>query len=149
MMAIDVTKGYSFTVTNQRKSQFTFGLDDIPDQLNRLDTIQAEAAQIGQDIATANLIPKRNIPVTFMVPPPPEPPDNDTPEPPRTPKTRETSDARPAKATPSRERSSPPKPARTSPPKPTPAPAIKKSSPPKPKVTPPGDTNSVLKRFHV
>ena len=154
VMSIDVTKGYSFIVTNQRKSQFTFGLDDIPEQLSRLDTIQAEAAQIGQDIATANLIPKRNIPVTFMVPAPPEPPDNDTPEPSRTPKARETSgtkttNTKPATATAPRERSSPPKPAKTAPPKPTPEPAIKKASPPKPKITPPSDTNSVLKRFHV
>ena len=154
VMSIDVTKGYSFVVTNQRKSQFTFGLDDIPEQLNRLDTVQTEAAQIGQDIATANLIPKRNIPVTFMVPAPPEPPDSDTPEPARSPKTRETSaaktgGAKPASITPSREKSPPPKPAKTTPPKPTPAPVIKKSSPPKPKATPPDDGNSVLKRFHV
>lgn len=154
VMAIDVTKGYSFTVTNQRKSQFTFGLDDIPDQLNRLDTIQAEAAQIGQDIATANLIPKRNIPVTFMVPSPPEPPDTDAPEPPRTPKARENPNAKaatakPASATPSREKSSSPRPAKTAPPKSAPEPGVKKSARPKPKLTPPSDTNSVLKRFHV
>ena len=154
VMSIDVTKGYSFVVTNQRKSQFTFGLDDIPEQLNRLDTVQAEAAQIGQDIATANLIPKRNIPVTFMVPTPPEPQDNDSPEPPRTQKVREPSTAKatpakPVNANSPREKSPPPKPAKVVPPKPTPEPAVKKSSPPKPKITPPSDGNSVLKRFHV
>ena len=154
VMSIDVTKGYSFVVTNQRKSQFTFGLDHIPEQLNRLDAIQVEAAQIGQDIATANLIPKRNIPVTFMVPTPPEPPDDDTPDKPRPPKVRDTPivkspTTKPVTVTAPREKSPPPKPVRVAPPKPTPEPAIKKSSPPKPKVTPPGDTNSVLKRFHV
>lgn len=140
VLSIDVSKGYSFVVTNQRLSRFTFGLDEIPAQLGRLGAVQAEAALIGQDIATANLIPKRNIPVTFMIPAPPEPQENDTPEPPRATRARDAGPTRSGNSAPPRE-----KPASAVK---KPAPAASKPVPSKQKLAPPNDSNSVLKRFH-
>ena len=131
VQSIDVSKGYCFTVTNQRRSRLTFGLDEIAAQLQRLNAVQAEAALIGQDIETVNLMPRRNIPVTFMVPPPPEPPEDDTP--PRAPKARDASAPKTNGSASSKEKSTP---------------AAKKTTPSKPKPAPQNDSNRVLKRFH-
>ena len=134
VLSIDVSKGYCFTVTNQRRSRLTFGLDEIDAQLRRLSAVQGEAAMLGEDIATANLMPRRNIPVTFMVPPPPEPPEDDTPPPPRAPKARDASAPKTNGSTSSKEKA---------------APAAKKTAPSKPaKPAPQNDSNGVLKRFH-
>lgn len=72
--AVDVSKGCFIVATDQKRAQITFGLDDIAGQLDRLGAVRNEATLIGQEIATINLIPVRNIPVTFMQP---EPPDSD------------------------------------------------------------------------
>ncbi|MEQ1853143.1 MAG: FtsQ-type POTRA domain-containing protein, partial [Chthoniobacteraceae bacterium] len=137
VLSVDVSKGYCFTVTDQRKSRLTFGLDDIGEQLQRLNAIQRETESIGQEIETVNLMVKRNIPVTFRIPPPPEPEESDTPEPVRPAKPRETARSTPKSSPPPREKSSP---------------AVKKQVPSKPKETPketPKDENTgVLKRFH-
>jgi len=75
----DVSKGYCIVATDQKRAQLTFGLDDIPGQLDRLGSVRNEVALIGQEIQTINLIPMRNIPVTFMQLPPPD--VDDAPEP--------------------------------------------------------------------
>jgi cell division septal protein FtsQ len=70
--AVDVSKGYCIVATDQKRAQLTFGLDDIGGQLDRLGAVRGEAALIGQEIQTINLIPMRNIPVIFMQPVVPE-----------------------------------------------------------------------------
>ncbi len=77
--ALDVSRAYCVVATDHKGAQLTFGLDDVAGQLERLGIVRSEAALIGQEIATINLIPLRNIPVTFTQPPPPE--DGETPEP--------------------------------------------------------------------
>ena len=72
VMAIDVSRAYCLVATDQKRAQLTFGLDDIAEQLDRLSAVRGEASLIGQEIQTINLIPLRNIPVTFMQPVPAE-----------------------------------------------------------------------------
>jgi hypothetical protein len=66
IVSMDISKGYCVIVTDQRGTKITFGLDDLPGQLTRLTDVQREAGQIGQDLATVNVMVARNIPVTFM-----------------------------------------------------------------------------------
>jgi cell division protein FtsQ len=133
VLSVDVSKGYCFTVVDQRNSRLTFGLDDISGQLARLATIQHEAELIGQEIQTVNLMPRRNVPVTFKIPPPPEPEDDDQPAPARNSKGGET----PRKPT-----KNPSSSAGKS------SPAEKKQIPSKPKEPPKNESNGLLKRFH-
>ncbi len=70
--AVDVSKGCFIVATDQKGAQVTLGLDDITGQMDRLAAVRNEAALIGQEIQTINLIPMRNIPVTFMQPVPAE-----------------------------------------------------------------------------
>lgn len=81
VMSIDVSKAYCVVATDQKRAQLTFGLDDITGQLDRLGAVRGEAALIGQEIQTINLIPLRNIPVTFMQPVPVESDDASEPLP--------------------------------------------------------------------
>jgi cell division septal protein FtsQ len=71
--SVDVSKGYCIVVKNQKQTEITFALDDLPAQLHRLAEVQREAAKLGQDLKTVNVMIARNIPVTFMPPPEPEP----------------------------------------------------------------------------
>ena len=71
--SLDVSKGYCIVAKNQRQTEITFGLDDLDKQLQRLGEVQREAAKMGQDLKTVNVMIARNIPVTFMPPPEPEP----------------------------------------------------------------------------
>jgi cell division septal protein FtsQ len=71
--SVDVSKGYCIVVKNQKQTEITFGLDDLSAQLRRLAEVQREAAKLGQDLKTVNVMIARNIPVTFMPPPEPEP----------------------------------------------------------------------------
>ena len=83
--AVDVSKGCFIIATDQRRAQLIFGLDDIAGQLERLEAVRREALLIGQEIQTINLIPMRNIPVTFIQPTTAE--NEDAPEPAPGPKT--------------------------------------------------------------
>ena len=76
---VDVSKGCYIVATDQKRAQITFGLDDIAGQMDRLGAVRNEATLIGQEIATINLIPVRNIPVTFMQPEPLESDDASEP----------------------------------------------------------------------
>jgi cell division septal protein FtsQ len=127
VISIDVSKAYCLVATDQKRAQLTFGLDDIADQLDRLSAVRGEATLIGQEIQTVNLIPKRNIPVTFMQPAPPE---NDDADP--VPAARVVSK-------PKADASSPKEKAR---------PAGRRVEPPKTKDTPSKEGNGLLKRFH-
>jgi cell division protein FtsQ len=71
--SLDVSKGYCIVAKNQKQTEITFGLDDLDSQLRRFAEVQREAANLGQDLKTVNVMVVRNIPVTFMPPPEPEP----------------------------------------------------------------------------
>jgi cell division septal protein FtsQ len=71
--SVDVSKGWAIVATNQRQTQITFGLDDLDEQLRRLAEVQREAGKLGQDLKTVNVMIARNVPVTFMPSPQPEP----------------------------------------------------------------------------
>ena len=73
ILSIDVSKGYCITVTDQKRAQITFGLDDVEAQLKRLASVQHEAALMTQGVQTVNLMLARNIPVTFVGAPEAEP----------------------------------------------------------------------------
>ena len=70
---MDVSRGYCITVTDQKRAQLTFGLDDVESQLRRLTVVQREAALMTQEVKTVNLMLARNIPVTFVISPDAEP----------------------------------------------------------------------------
>ena len=128
VMSIDVSKAYCLVATDQKRAQLTFGLDDIADQLDRLSAVRGEATLIGQEIQTINLIPKRNIPVTFMQPAPPDDDDADPVPVARAvtkPKTEASSSSTSSKA----------------------RPAPRREEPSKPKDPPKKDDTGILKRF--
>jgi hypothetical protein len=141
VITVDVSKGYCMVATDQRHAQLTFGLDDIAGQFDRLATVQAETALIGQEIQTVNLIPARNIPVTFMPPTPPETDEEPEPAPPAA-ATRSTSVATAKSAGSTTTKTAAPSPAKAK----TTSPA-KKSEPSKPKEEPNKENIGLLKRF--
>ena len=129
VMSVDVSKGCFIVATDQRRAQITLGLDDIAGQLGRLGAVRGEAALIGQEIQTINLIPVRNIPVTFIQP---EPADKDDEPAPRASTIKPKPGASPTapgrdKAKPQAKPIEPPK--------------------PKPKATPKGEGSGLLKQF--
>jgi cell division septal protein FtsQ len=65
---IDLSKGYCLLVTDQRRAKITFGLDNIDEQLSRLNRCLDRAAEDKKEIQTVNLFVSRNIPVTFVEP---------------------------------------------------------------------------------
>jgi hypothetical protein len=62
---IDVSKGYCLLVTDKNHTTITFGFDNLDAQLQRLEQLLVHADDSKHEIATANLLVKRNIPVTF------------------------------------------------------------------------------------
>ena len=72
LRAADITKGWCIVAWNDPQTRLTFGPDDLPAQLDRLQVILAHVEQTSRRIATANLIPERNTPVTFIGDAPPE-----------------------------------------------------------------------------
>ena len=65
---IDLVKGYCLVVTDQRRAKITFGFDKIDTQLARLNRLLDAIEPTRQEIRTINLIPDRNVPVTFYDP---------------------------------------------------------------------------------
>ncbi len=65
MRAADISKGWCITVWGDPESRATFGLDDFPAQFERLALVLGYVAQTKRRIATINLMPERNVPVTF------------------------------------------------------------------------------------
>ena len=129
--SVDVTKGCFVVATDQKRAQITFGLDDIAGQLDRLAAVRGEAALIGQEIQTINLIPMRNIPVTFIQPAPAENDDAPEPQPPARPATGKAKAAGDA----------------TSSAKEKGRPTRKPEQPAKPKDAPKGEGSGLLKHF--
>lgn len=129
--AVDVSKGCFIVATDQRRAQLTFGLDDIAGQLERLRLVRGEAILIGQEIETINLIPVRNIPVTFIQPTAGE--NDDSPEPAPAPRGSTTKAKTGADATSSSKEKA--------------KPARKREEPAKPKESPKGEGSGLLKHF--
>lgn len=71
LRAADISKEWCILAWGDPQSRYTFGPADIPAQLDRLQMILAHVGQTTRRIATANLIPERNTPVTFAGDPPP------------------------------------------------------------------------------
>ena len=65
---IDLAKGYCLVVTDQRRARITFGFENIETQLDRLNRLLDAIEPTRQEIRTVNLIPERNVPVTFYDP---------------------------------------------------------------------------------
>ena len=65
LRAADISKGWCVLAWSEPKTLYTFGLDDLPAQLDRLQLIMLHVGQTSRKLATVNLIPERNTPVTF------------------------------------------------------------------------------------
>lgn len=65
LRGIDIQKPYAMTASFADQSLITFGVDDLKEQLTRLDRIRLEARHRQWRIATLNLLVKQNVPVTF------------------------------------------------------------------------------------
>lgn len=64
-ISIDVSKGYCVIAADQSRRKITFGLDDIPAQMARLELVLQQAGKMDQQIESVNLMLERNIPVMF------------------------------------------------------------------------------------
>jgi cell division protein FtsQ len=62
---IDLSKGYCLVVTDKNHTQVTFGFNNLETQLQRLEKFLVYCDDSKQELATANLMVQRNIPVTF------------------------------------------------------------------------------------
>ena len=78
---IDVSRGYCLVVTDERHAKITFPLDNIAAQLDRLALLFANIDPSKRDIQTVNLLVERNVPVTFVPPPDPDPAAQVSPSP--------------------------------------------------------------------
>lgn len=65
LRAADIGKGWCVLAWNEPKTRFTFGLENLSTQLDRLQLIMLHVGQTSRKLATVNLIPERNTPVTF------------------------------------------------------------------------------------
>ncbi len=65
---VDLSKGYCMLVTDRHRSEITFGLDRIAEQLDRLSQLLDYTEPRNKLIRNANLMPSRNVPVTFHDP---------------------------------------------------------------------------------
>jgi hypothetical protein len=63
---IDVPNTWTLAVTVDSKARYTFRLGELTEQLDRLQRILAETKGYPVEVATVNLQPMRNVPVTFM-----------------------------------------------------------------------------------
>lgn len=75
LRAADVSKGWCVLAWDDPQTLYTFGLEELPEQLDRLQYILLHVAQSQRKIATVNLIPARNIPLRYRDDPPPPAPE--------------------------------------------------------------------------
>jgi hypothetical protein len=62
---IDISKSYSVVVTDKNHCRVMFGLNDLEEQLRRLQVFLDYCDNTKQELETLNLVAERNIPVTF------------------------------------------------------------------------------------
>src|SRR4030095_8399959 len=65
---IDISKNYCLLVTDKNHSRVMFALNDLEDQLRRLEVFLDYCDNTKQELETLNLIAQRNIPVKFTSP---------------------------------------------------------------------------------
>src|SRR5436190_6220770 len=65
---IDISKSYCVVVTDKNHSRVMFGLNDLEEQLRRLQVFLDYCDNTRQELETLNLVAQRNIPVTFTSP---------------------------------------------------------------------------------
>jgi hypothetical protein len=65
---IDISKSYCLLVTDKNHSRVMFGLNDLEEQLRRLQVFLDYCDNTKQELETLNLVAQRNIPVTFTSP---------------------------------------------------------------------------------
>jgi hypothetical protein len=65
---IDISKSYCLLVTDKNHSRVTFGLNDLEEQLQRLEQFLVYCDNTKQELETLNLLVQRNIPATFAKP---------------------------------------------------------------------------------
>ena len=65
---IDLSKSYCLLVTDKNHSRVAFGLNDLEEQLQRLERFLDYCDHTKQELETLNLVVQRNIPVTFATP---------------------------------------------------------------------------------
>lgn len=66
LRAADISKGWCILAWGDPATRFTFGVTDLDTQLDRLQFILLHTAQTTRKLATVNLIPERNTPVTYQ-----------------------------------------------------------------------------------
>jgi cell division septal protein FtsQ len=65
---IDISKSYCLLVTDKNHSRVMFALNDLEEQLRRLQVFLDYCDNTKQELETLNLVAQRNIPVTFTSP---------------------------------------------------------------------------------
>jgi hypothetical protein len=65
---IDISKSYRLLVTDKNHSRIMFPLNDLEEQLRRLQVFLDYCDNTKQELETLNLVAQRNIPVTFTSP---------------------------------------------------------------------------------
>jgi POTRA domain, FtsQ-type len=65
---IDISKSYCLLVTDKNRSRVMFALNDLEEQLRRLQVFLDYCDNTKQELETLNLVAQRNIPVTFTSP---------------------------------------------------------------------------------
>lgn len=65
---IDISKNYCLLVTDKNHSRVMFALNDLEEQLRRLQVFLDYCDNTKQELETLNLVAQRNIPVTFTSP---------------------------------------------------------------------------------
>jgi cell division septal protein FtsQ len=65
---IDISKSYCLLVTDKNQSRVIFALNDLEEQLRRLQVFLDYCDNTKQELETLNLVAQRNIPVTFTSP---------------------------------------------------------------------------------
>ena len=65
IQSVDISKGYCMIVTDEKRTQVTFPLENVDRQLDRLGSVLDRFSSTHKEIQTVNLLVERNIPVTF------------------------------------------------------------------------------------
>lgn len=65
--SVDVSKGWCLTVRDANNTEILFEAEDYTSQLRRLQRLLDHCSETGRRLQTVNLIPKRNIPVRFLM----------------------------------------------------------------------------------
>ena len=64
--SVDVSREYYLTVTDKQRATVVFGLDQLAAQLHRLQLLLNYCDDNKRQLQTVNLMPQRNVPVTFV-----------------------------------------------------------------------------------